>query len=37
MTRSAGQTYADNCPVCGGELTHREGCAVCTVCGWTRC
>ena len=25
------------CPVCGGELVMKDGCAECTSCGWTAC
>lgn len=27
----------DRCPVCGGELMFKRGCAECVDCGWTRC
>lgn len=25
------------CPECGGELIHQEGCSICTSCGYTKC
>jgi len=25
------------CPDCGGSVSHREGCIVCSSCGWSRC
>ncbi len=27
----------DQCPDCGGQVTHEEGCLVCQSCGWTKC
>jgi ribonucleoside-diphosphate reductase alpha chain len=27
----------DQCPDCGGQIDHEEGCLVCRSCGWTKC
>jgi len=32
-----GHTQEELCPECGGELTFKEGCATCLVCGYSRC
>jgi len=30
-------TTKELCQVCGSELTHKEGCVICEVCGWEKC
>jgi ribonucleoside-diphosphate reductase alpha chain len=30
-------TPAEPCPDCGQALSHREGCILCPVCGYSRC
>ncbi|NLE95327.1 MAG: vitamin B12-dependent ribonucleotide reductase [Dehalococcoidia bacterium] len=32
-----GVTRGGQCPECGGELIHQEGCSICTSCGYTKC
>ncbi len=32
-----GATRGGQCPECGGELIHQEGCSICTSCGYTKC
>ena len=27
----------EKCPVCSGEIVHKEGCTECMTCGWSKC